>query len=126
MIQRLIEWSLKNRFLVFCGALLLITLFSTLTPILVFLLSFPLALGLGVASPATLTKGLGSDPKVYGSAAGLYGALQMAVAALGTLALRIGDSPALAAGGVMTAAMLLGLGSNLLAMHHVRKAGARH
>jgi Cu/Ag efflux pump CusA len=26
MIQRIIEWSLKNRFLVFCGALLLITL----------------------------------------------------------------------------------------------------
>jgi DHA1 family bicyclomycin/chloramphenicol resistance-like MFS transporter len=79
-------------------ALLLITLFSTLTPILVFLLSFPLALGLGVASPATLTKGLGSDPNFYGSAAGLYGALQMAVAALGTL----------------------------LAMHHVRTAGAHH
>ena len=26
MIQRIIEWSLKNRFLVFCGALLIITL----------------------------------------------------------------------------------------------------
>ena len=26
MIQRIIEWSLKNRFLVFCGALLLIAL----------------------------------------------------------------------------------------------------
>ncbi|RAI57808.1 multidrug effflux MFS transporter [Roseicella frigidaeris] len=62
--------------------------------------------GVGMASPTALTKAVGVDPKVIGSASGLYGFSQMAVGALCSALAGIGPDPALAAALVMTLASL--------------------
>jgi DHA1 family bicyclomycin/chloramphenicol resistance-like MFS transporter len=67
------------------------------------------AIGVGVASPLALTKALSVNPKVIGSAAGLYGFSQMAVGALCAALAGIGRDPALAAGVVLTTAAVIGL-----------------
>ncbi len=71
-------------------------------------LMFMFALGAGATSPAALSKALGAAPAaVIGSAAGLYGFLQMAVGATCTFALGIASNPAWAAACVLTAAMVI-------------------
>ncbi|TCH99946.1 Bcr/CflA family efflux MFS transporter [Roseococcus sp. SYP-B2431] len=66
-------------------------------------------MGVGVTSPLALTKALGVNPGVIGSAAGLYGCLQMAVGAVCAALVGFGGDPALAAGSILTGATLLGL-----------------
>lgn len=71
-------------------------------------LMFLYALGAGATSPAALSKALGVAPvAVIGSAAGLYGFLQMAVGATCIFALGIAANPAWAAACVLTAAMVV-------------------
>ncbi|MCB8821051.1 multidrug effflux MFS transporter [Microvirga rosea] len=65
-------------------------------------------LGAGMASPAALTKAISVNPKVIGSAAGLYGFTQMVVGAVCTSLSGLGGNPAMAAGGVLAAAGLVG------------------
>jgi MFS transporter, DHA1 family, multidrug resistance protein len=65
-------------------------------------------LGAGIASPAALTKAISVNPALVGSAAGLYGFTQMAVGALCTTLVGIGDNPSLSAAVVLVAAASLG------------------
>jgi DHA1 family bicyclomycin/chloramphenicol resistance-like MFS transporter len=66
------------------------------------------AIGAGAASPAALSKALGAVPaEVVGSAAGLYGFLQMLIGASCTFALGFFSHPALAAAGVLVLAMVV-------------------
>jgi DHA1 family bicyclomycin/chloramphenicol resistance-like MFS transporter len=65
-------------------------------------------LGAGIASPAALTKAISVNPALVGSAAGLYGFTQMAVGALCTTLVGIGDNPSLSAAVVLAAAASLG------------------
>jgi DHA1 family bicyclomycin/chloramphenicol resistance-like MFS transporter len=58
---------------------------------------FVFTLGVGTAAPAALAEALSVNPRVAGSASGLYGAMQMAVGALCTALAGVGSDPALAA-----------------------------
>jgi DHA1 family bicyclomycin/chloramphenicol resistance-like MFS transporter len=64
-----------------------------------------LTLGAGMSSPPALTKAISIDPRLTGSAAGLYGFIQMTVGALFTALTASGPDPALAA------ALVLSLGA---------------
>lgn len=65
---------------------------------------FVFTIGVGVASPAALTQAISGNPKVIGSASGLYGFAQMAVGALCSALVGLGDDPALATAIVLVAA----------------------
>ncbi|MBZ6076810.1 multidrug effflux MFS transporter [Microvirga puerhi] len=78
------------------------TVFSTLA------LMFLFTLGAGMASPAALTKAVSVNPKMIGSAAGLYGFAQMVIGAMCTSLAGLGRNPALAAGVVLAGTGLLG------------------
>jgi DHA1 family bicyclomycin/chloramphenicol resistance-like MFS transporter len=68
-------------------------------------LMFLFAIGAGIASPLSLSLALhATDARQTGSAAGLYGFLQMAVGAICTLALGLFADPALAMACVLFAA----------------------
>jgi DHA1 family bicyclomycin/chloramphenicol resistance-like MFS transporter len=60
-----------------------------------------------VASPNALTLAVSVNPKVTGSASGLYGATQMAVGAVCTALAGIGGDPGLAAASVLVGASIL-------------------
>lgn len=57
--------------------------------------------GLGIANPAAMGRAMAVDPRLYGSAAGLYGCLQMSAGATTTSLTALGAEPALAAAVVM-------------------------
>lgn len=75
-------------------------------------------LGMGIASPAAMTRALGVNPAAVGSASGLYGSVQMAVGAL-CAALAALVSPALSAALVLAVACVV-------AQIAFRFASARH
>lgn len=77
--------------------------------------------GVGVTSPIALTKALGVNPAVIGSAAGLYGCIQMGVGALCAAMVGLGSHPAMAAGGVLTGATIIGLACFLGALAWERR-----
>lgn len=81
------------------------------------------AVGAGLASPAAMSRALGVDAHLVGSAAGLYGFGQMAVGALCTYAVGFGRDPALAAAVVLSTAALLGLVAFSLGMVARRSRG---
>lgn len=93
-----------------CGALLFLgaVLSGQLTIVLAVLGPLIFAVGVGLASPLALTKAVSINPKVIGSAAGLYGFSQMAVGALCAALAGLGGNPALAAAVVLAGAALLG------------------
>ncbi len=64
-------------------------------------------IGAGVASPNALTLAVSVNPKITGSASGLYGATQMAVGAVCTALAGIGGDPGFAAASVILGASLL-------------------
>ena len=65
-------------------------------------------LGMGMASPAAMTQAISVDARVTGSASGLYGCTQMAVGALCSALVGLGDDPALATALVLSGAGLIG------------------
>jgi DHA1 family bicyclomycin/chloramphenicol resistance-like MFS transporter len=68
-------------------------------------LMFLYAIGAGAVSPSSLSRALGAAPQeMIGSAAGLYGFIQMAVGALCVFALGFFDNPAVACAAVLVAA----------------------
>ncbi|MCR0985218.1 multidrug effflux MFS transporter [Roseomonas populi] len=75
---------------------------SAMVPMFVFTLS------VGVAGPAALTQGISLNPRVTGSASGLYGFIQMAVGSLCSALAGLGSDPALAAAIVLTGAGIVG------------------
>ena len=78
---------------------------------------FLFASGAGLSSPAALSKSLGVDPTLVGSAAGMYGFMQMAVDGLGTWFASAGQDPAWSVACAPSVAALLGKpGSGWLAL----------
>ena len=64
-------------------------------------------IGIGLTSPAALSQALNAEPELIGTAAGVYGCLQMSLGALFTLLVTLGDNPLLAS-------MLALLGGNII------------
>jgi DHA1 family bicyclomycin/chloramphenicol resistance-like MFS transporter len=94
-----------------CGCALLflgLVLFDAMSIAGIVALMFVFTLGAGLASPAAMTKTLGVDTHLVGSASGLYGFGQMAAGAVCTVAVGVGHNPALAAAAVLSLASLLG------------------
>ncbi|WP_213876119.1 multidrug effflux MFS transporter [Pseudomonas sp. dw_358] len=87
-------------------------------------LMFTFTLGAGLCSPAALTRALGVDAGLVGSAAGLYGFAQMAAGALCTLLVGRFADPALGASAVLCGATLIGSASFLMALRYDRPAEA--
>ena len=119
----LIAGNLVSMFSAF--ALLAVTLAGAMTITNVIGLMFLFTAGAGASSPAALSKTLGVESRLVGSAAGLYGFMQMAVGALCTLAVSIGRDQALAAAVVLTGAIMFGQVGLWLAMGAQRRLGAR-
>ena len=80
--------------------------------------------GAGLCSPAVSTLSISVDPRLIGSAAGLYGFTQMAIGALCTTLAGLGHDPALAAAAVLVGAALLAQASFQLALRAPARRGA--
>jgi DHA1 family bicyclomycin/chloramphenicol resistance-like MFS transporter len=65
---------------------------------------FVFTVGVGAAAPAALVKAISVNPRVTGTASGLYGSVQMAVAGVLVLLASSGANPALASALVLLAA----------------------
>jgi len=65
---------------------------------------FAFSLGVGAAAPAALVQAISVNPRVTGTASGLYGSLQMAVGAALVAIAGLGANPALASAVVLVAA----------------------
>ncbi len=76
-------------------------------PIMVSLMAI-FAVGGGIVSPAALTKAVGVNARVIGSAAGLYGFGQMMVGAICTTLSSVGPDPMLSAALIMLVAAVIG------------------
>lgn len=83
---------------------------------------FVFTLGSGVASPAALTEAISVNPRVTGSASGLYGFTQMAVGAICTALVGFGSNPALSAGLVLVGAGIVGQVGIFIAARDLRKS----
>jgi MFS transporter, DHA1 family, multidrug resistance protein len=90
------------------ASLLVVTLAGAMTIYSVIGLMFLFAIGAGATSPAALSKALGVESRLVGSASGLYGSMQMVVGALCTFAVGLGHDQALSAAVVLTVAMVCG------------------
>lgn len=106
-IERLLAWA-SGAAVLAAFALLGIVLGGALSVPLLLGPMFVFTMGVGLASPMALTKAVGVNPKVIGSAAGLYGFAQMAIGALCTALAGLGRDPALAAASVLAAAGVVG------------------
>ena len=106
-IERLLAWA-SGAAVLAAFALLGVVLGGAISVPLILGPMFVFTVGVGLASPMALTKAVGVNPKVIGSAAGLYGFAQMAVGALCTTLAGLGHDPALAAAAVLAAAGVVG------------------
>lgn len=84
------------------------TLSSHLNVALAVIPMFVFTVGAGISSPTALTQALGINPRIIGSASGLYGCAQMGVGALCAGLVGVGGDPALAAGIVLASASVIG------------------
>ena len=105
----------------------LVSLVAAIAVLAVFLLARPGVLaieapmivycvGAGLCSPAVSTLSISVDPRLIGSAAGLYGFMQMAVGAACTTLAGLGRDPAVAACAVLVGAALLAQASFRIAL----------
>jgi MFS transporter, DHA1 family, multidrug resistance protein len=86
------------------------SLVSTLASIMM------LCFGAGLASPTALAQALSINPKIPGSASGLYGFIQMIIGAICTALAGVGPNPALAVGVVLFSAGVIAQFSFWLAL----------
>jgi DHA1 family bicyclomycin/chloramphenicol resistance-like MFS transporter len=100
--------------LVFLGAVLSdnLTVLLAIGPMFVF------GMGAGIASPAALTQAISVNPRVIGSASGLYGFSQMGVGALCTALVGLGGNPALAAAIILAVAGVIGQAAFWIALRY--------
>lgn len=120
-MERLLLWG--NGLSVASGAaFLLLELCGWLTLARAVGLMVCFVLGAGLASPAVLGKVLMLDARRVGSAAGLYGCVQMALGAVFSALVGWGGNPALAAAVVLFGAALLGQASLRFALGRERDA----
>jgi DHA1 family bicyclomycin/chloramphenicol resistance-like MFS transporter len=78
--------------------------------------------GCGMTSPAALAKAVSVDPRLVGSAAGLYGCSQMGIGALCTALAAVGGDPARAAVTVMVVATGLSQFAFTIALRNEQRA----
>lgn len=78
--------------------------------------------GIGMTSPAALGKAISVEPRLTGSAAGLYGFSQMASGAVATSLAALGEDPALASAVVLVGAGVVAVGAFSAAMRAERQA----
>jgi MFS transporter, DHA1 family, multidrug resistance protein len=90
---------------------------ATLAGIIVTMFAF--SVGVGAAAPAALVKAISVNPRVTGTASGLYGSIQMAVGAALVALAGLGANPALA-----SALVLLGAGVVAQASFWVARNGS--
>jgi DHA1 family bicyclomycin/chloramphenicol resistance-like MFS transporter len=102
--------------LIFLGAVLLGTLNIPITVGSMILFTF----GVGVSSPPALAEAMSVNPKVIGSASGVYGFTQMTVGAICTSAASLGSTPALGSAVVLVAAGALAQFAFWTAIHSSR------
>jgi DHA1 family bicyclomycin/chloramphenicol resistance-like MFS transporter len=100
------------------AALLALVLCGCLTAPRIGIAMFAYSAGAGMCAPAAMSRAFSVDPRVTGSAAGLYGFAQMACGALFTILASIGRDPALSAAVVM-------VGAGLVAQFSFRMASTR-
>jgi DHA1 family bicyclomycin/chloramphenicol resistance-like MFS transporter len=100
---------LRANILSLAAALSLLVTAATghLSVVSVMLAMFLYTVGGGIASPAALAEAIGVNPRVAGSASGLYGFFQMAVGAIATALAGLSENHALAASSVVVTACLL-------------------
>jgi len=79
---------------------------------------FVFGMGAGIASPAALTQAISVNPRVIGSASGLYGFSQMGVGALCTALAGFGGNPALAAAIILAVAGVIGQAAFWIALRY--------
>ena len=82
---------------------------------------FVFSVGVGAAAPAALVKAISVNPRVTGTASGLYGSVQMAVAGTLVMLAGWGSSPAFASASVLLAAGIVAQASFWIARN--RSAG---
>ncbi|WP_338665666.1 multidrug effflux MFS transporter [Pararoseomonas sp. SCSIO 73927] len=87
---------------------LVVVLAGALNPVSAMLPMFVFTLCVGVAGPAVLTQAISLNPRITGSASGLYGFIQMAIGSLCSALVGLGSNPALAAAVVLTGAGVVG------------------
>lgn len=105
-----------ERLLVAANAVNMLCAFSLLSAVLLGSFSAPLTgalmfvytFGAGACGPAVLAKTISVDPRITGSAAGLFGFIQMAVGAVCTSLSGLGTNPALAATCILSVAGVIG------------------
>lgn len=115
--------TIANWMTMTAGLLLLaVALFVPLTAFRYIAPVFLFCLATGVTSPIATTQALSIRPEYAGAASGLYGFVQMIVAALCTLAVSFGGDPALAAALVTATVGAVAMLSFRLAARH-REAG---
>ncbi|MET0517300.1 MAG: multidrug effflux MFS transporter [Burkholderiaceae bacterium] len=130
LVSRLIRRMHLQRLMVFgnglsvlaAGALMAAVLLGHLGVAWVVGCMFVFTLGAGLASPAALTQAISVDPRVTGSASGLYGFTQMAVGAACTALVGLGRDPLLAAAIVLLGACVLAQASFWWAARSARRA----
>ncbi len=118
-----------NRVMIGSAGLSVVCAFVLLALVLMHVLSAPLigtvmfvySIGLGMCSPAAMAKSLNVNPRVTGSAAGLYGFTQMAVGAICTSLTAIGTNLTVSAAVVMAVAGVLGLAAFAVGLADERK-----
>lgn len=87
--------------------LLLVNLSGELSLAAVLVLIFLFTCGLGVTGPSALSKALSVNTELTGSAAGIYGFLQMTAGAISTTFVSAGSDPAVSAAVVLLVAVVL-------------------
>jgi DHA1 family bicyclomycin/chloramphenicol resistance-like MFS transporter len=110
--QLIARFSL-TRFVVVANAVSVVAAASLLALLLadratlagIILTMFAFSVGVGAAAPAALVKAISVNPRVTGTASGLYGSVQMAIGAALVALAGLGANPALA-----SALVLLGAG----------------
>jgi len=130
LASRLISRVSAGRLMVFGGALSLVAagvmlgaaLTGHLTIALVPVPIFFYTIGVGLAGPMALSEAISADPKVIGSAAGLYGFTQMAVGALCSALTGLLASATLNTALVLVGAELIAQGAFWVALLAVRRA----
>ncbi|QHI98608.1 Bcr/CflA family efflux MFS transporter [Xylophilus rhododendri] len=115
-----------NLLSVACAALLLALAGSAWLSVgPVMLLMFLFTVGAGSCSPVALARAISVDPRLTGSAAGLYGCAQMVVGAISTALVSLGSDPAISAAAVLTLmAVVARVGFVVGVRHHKPLAAA--
>ncbi|WP_326536585.1 Bcr/CflA family efflux MFS transporter [Pseudorhodoferax sp.] len=104
------------------GALLALVLAQALGTLQLLLALLVFTFGTGITNPVVMARALGVLPQLTGSAAGLFGCLQMAIGAGMTVLASLGSDPAVTAGLLLLGAGLLSGLCLLVAVAPARRA----